>query len=236
MNEYETLRAYLKENILEMISGSSSGEGMSLPNYELFPEDYLLYAEQELEIVENDPSDIRSKINCILHLKRALDCQLDLFFYIFGFSKIINDRGLGFNKKIWFLQNTDVVRSKVIDRFNTLRNRVEHHYQIPKIEDIEIYYDFISSLISNIEMMISSLNSRSVMQISDLEDSRILNVEYFRIPNPKLMFYVIEDRKEIIKTEVEIDNFNEFTKYFRIFVLLSKRDIILSKKTIAEKL
>lgn len=47
------------------------------PKFEILPREYLSYAEGEI-----DRDSVVSRINCIGHLKRALECQVDIFLHV----------------------------------------------------------------------------------------------------------------------------------------------------------
>lgn len=35
-----------------------------------------------------------------------------------------------------------------------MRNRLEHHYEVPKIEDVEVYFDLVAAFVSVVESVI----------------------------------------------------------------------------------
>lgn len=57
-------------------------------------------------------------------------------------------------KKIDFLNNLGVFNSRVLVRLNTIRNRMEHKYEIPKITDIEMYFDLVSAFVAILQSLI----------------------------------------------------------------------------------
>ena len=42
-------------------------------------------------------------------------------------------------------------RSKSLKKLNQFRNRLEHHYEIPEIEDVEVYFDLVVAFVGLIE-------------------------------------------------------------------------------------
>jgi hypothetical protein len=209
------------------------GEFLNIPNYDLYPQDYLKFAEEELENMGKSDLGIRTKINCILHLKRALDCQLDVFFYALGFSDYLKGKNLGFNSKLRFLRDVGIINSRVIDRFNTLRNKIEHHYKIPAIEDIEVYYDLIHSLVSNIEMALFAISFQTIISFSRSSETPGFLIEYNIDELPRIIFE-IDEHEQIFQGEVSISELEEFTKVFKIYYLLCKRDLFLRENYILD--
>ena len=221
MEGYQKLKDFVESNIEILKSGMSSGSENEFPKYDLFPINYLTFAEEELNMIK-DPIQDREKINCILHLKRALDCQLDIFFFTLGFNEFLKRKNLGINNKLQFLQDVGVIKSRTIERFNKMRNKIEHHYHIPDIDDIEVYYDLISSLISNIEMIISSLYSEII--VNDIDEKYRVEIRYQANKVPSIC-YSINNCGEIFTYEVNIEEKQkEFTNIFKIYILLAKNN------------
>ncbi|GEN83610.1 hypothetical protein SLU01_19220 [Sporosarcina luteola] len=196
----------------------------ALPKFELFPADYLSFAEQELELVLKDPSNVRVKINCILHLKRALNCQLDIFFHIFGFTKYVQKNNLGLDKQLSFLKDTGIIKSRVINRFNKIRNKIEHQYRIPDIDDVEVYFDLISILNAQIENTIYISGTVSGMEDGILDDTDSIKIEFNRKPVPEISFKVTNDKGEYEDNADLETNREYFTKLFKVFIYLTKKE------------
>ncbi|MEH7711181.1 hypothetical protein [Bacillus velezensis] len=73
------LKNFLIENIDIMEPSGGSGTHLSYPEFDLTPRDFLEYAKIELQHSVNNPGSPIHIINCVSHLKRAIDCQLDVF-------------------------------------------------------------------------------------------------------------------------------------------------------------
>jgi hypothetical protein len=228
MEGYERLKEFLIKHIEKLKFRHGVGIENKLPDFDLFPMNYLIFAENELDMIEHPSSFVREKINCILHLKRALDCQLDLFFFTLGFSDYLKKKNLGINSKLQFLQSVGVIKSRTIARFNKMRNKIEHHYKIPDVEDVEVYFDLISALIANIEMTLASLYSKMVF--SDPDKNLKVKIQYNSESIPGI-YFEIHEHEQIYKYEVNIEkNLEEFMKIFKIYILLAKRDTIMSPR------
>src|SRR5207253_10026501 len=93
-------------------------------------------------------------INCLSHLKRAMDCQVDTFLHCYNLFKLFSNRNLGFGKKLDFLRATGVFNSKTLARLNTIRNRMEHRYELPTVQDIEVYYDLVAAFVAVLDRTI----------------------------------------------------------------------------------
>lgn len=72
LSDSQRLKNFIIENfgIIEIQSKEVTNR-LEFPDFELLPFDYLEYAEKELaDIKENNAK----KINCISHIKRAIEC------------------------------------------------------------------------------------------------------------------------------------------------------------------
>lgn len=82
----ERLRTILTENLASLEWDGASGQrGIERPKFELHPRDYLAFAEAELS-----KNTTVSLINCVSHLKRAAECEIDTFLHIFGLYELFS--------------------------------------------------------------------------------------------------------------------------------------------------
>lgn len=136
---------------LDELGGPGGTHGYpDFPKYDLYARDYLSYAEAELQSYTNT-KDHPSLINCISHLKRAADCQLDTFLAVLGLQRLLAKRNLGFDKRIEFLSACGIFQSRTLLRFNSMRNRMEHTYEVPVVADLEAYFDLVTAFVAVLE-------------------------------------------------------------------------------------
>src|SRR5438105_15457877 len=128
MSKSEQLRKIVLDNLDSLQGDGGSYSTNNPPDFELSAHDYLEFAEKELEV-----NTYHNLINCVGHLKRALDCQLDTFLHVFNLFDLFRKRNLKFEKKLEFLKAAGVFNSRSLARLNTIRNRMEHDYEIPKV-------------------------------------------------------------------------------------------------------
>jgi len=169
----DELRKILKDNFHRFVFQESNNHYVKLPTFDLYPRDYLGYAENGIT-----NGDTKKLIECVGHLKRAVDCQIDVYLSAFGFNKYFKKWKLGVDKKLDFLQTIGVFDSRTLTRLNTIRNRMEHRYEIPKIMDVEIYYDLVSAFISILEGGILLLRYENLIFANE-RDTRGRRVDIF---------------------------------------------------------
>jgi hypothetical protein len=241
MDRYDQLCAYLRENIEYLNLDGCTGGCPNYPSYDLYPIDYLKYAEAEINLYKDEKSD-RNLINCILHLRRALDCQMDIFLHVFNLLEIFKRHNLGITSKLTFLMDIDVLNSRVFNRFNLLRNKIEHSYQIPQVDDIEVYFDLISSLISNIELSILAITlHEEVIFCKGEADEKFQYDEYLTIGYvfnefPKINIHIGDREKDVLSFEVSAKDYEVFTKLFRVMFLMIRKGNFVSENIILDKL
>jgi hypothetical protein len=103
------------------------------------PVKYLAFARADLLEGKLD----RYRVNAYSNAKRALHCQVDI---------LIRALGAHHNKKIMYskfpgqidlLQKCGIVSPAILRRINALRNRLEHEYLIPTLEETETCLDVV---------------------------------------------------------------------------------------------
>ncbi|MBV6506254.1 MAG: hypothetical protein ILNGONEN_01827 [Syntrophorhabdaceae bacterium] len=232
----EKIKKYLIENLAKLESEGGSGTYPTLPSFDLCALDYISYAEDELKQHLSNNSN-RNLINCVLHLKRAIECQLDTFLHAYALYDLFKKRNLGLDKKLDFLKEIGVLSSRTLNRFNTLRNKLEHQYEVPKIADIELYFDLASSAVSIIESAILyAIDYERIFVTEEYghPNREVFCIEYdFKVPEIKIMWERSNGREELIASTADIE---EYAYFFKVFVLLRQRDAIVSDRYVLAKL
>lgn len=237
----ELLKQFIQDNLSNFQPSGDSGEGFSHPEFELYARDYIGFAEKEFEL-----QDERKLINCVAHLKRAMDCQLDTFLHVFGLAKVFEKRNLKFEKKLDFLKEIGVFSSRTLARLNTIRNRMEHSYEIPKVQDLEVYFDLVVAFVSVLErsILFAGSNERDFDIVNeDNENLDVQNREHayfyfiikYELEKPAILAKWQQDKEETLLI-AELDDIDEFAYFFRIFVLLHQREGFASDRYILSQL
>ena len=233
----EKIKKYLVENLVKLQSEGGSGTYPKFPSFDLYALDYLSYAEDALnQYLANH--DNKHLINCVSHLKRAVECQLDTFLHAYTLYDLFRKRNLGIDKKLDFMKEIGAFSSRTLSRLNTVRNKLEHQYEIPKISDIELYFDLASSAVSIIEnSILYALNSEIIFateQEYGHPDREVFYVEYdFKRPEIKIGWERSDGKEELTAS---IENIKEYAYFFRILILLRQRAALASDRYILAKL
>ncbi|MDQ8188553.1 hypothetical protein [Pelagicoccus sp. SDUM812002] len=195
------------------------------PDFDYYPYDYLDFAEANLQEWLSSKDDFQKEnllISCVSNLKRALDCQIDCFLFAWGILPIVRKRNLGIDSKLSFLHESGVFRSRTVGRFLAIRNRIEHDFQKPSIEDLEALHDLVVAIVSVLHGCINDLdNSDAYFPVLNKDGENIGKIE---------MRYIVEDGTWKVSWEIEgeaincpdaihidLKNPSNFAKAFRVW-------------------
>jgi hypothetical protein len=226
----EFLITHLKDLVVTMQPGNHK-----LPEFDLYARDYLRFAEMEL-----DRNDESSLINCVGHLKRAIDCQLDVFLHVYGLDKVFRKNNLKFDKKLDFLREIRVFSSRSLSRLNTIRNKMEHSYEIPKIQELEVYFDLAAAFVAVLEKTFIIAGDEVELEFWD-DDKEEFGTDWCGLKYDKeaLLFraqWVYTSRGESEEVTVSINERESFAYFFRVFMLLALRGGLASDDYILSQL
>lgn len=149
---------YLRSNLVDFERDHTSGGYPHLPKFQLTPRDFVSFAEQDLE-AENEQITSYQLVNATSNLKRAVDCQLDVLLSFLGLDELYRQKRLGVDRKLGFFKAAGVFNARSLEKLNKFRNRLEHHYEIPEVQDVDAYFDVVSAFVTIGENLVSNLMS-----------------------------------------------------------------------------
>lgn len=151
MTKKEALKTKILELIDHIASNGGTGSLGSVPVFDYYALDYLEFAELNLQS-QGSVSNIRARenelISCVSNLKRALDCQIECFLEWWNIRDDFRKRNLGLDTKLAFLAEAGLFTSRTINRFTLMRNKIEHDFRKPQIEDLEALYDLVTAFVA----------------------------------------------------------------------------------------
>jgi|SRR6185312_1475031 len=240
MSKSKQLHDFLSRCILGIsVDGSGGAVSPTYPQFELYASDYLEFAEKRLNNIEKYKDDVDELINCVAHLKRAVDCQLDTFLYCCNLHKTVTKNNLKFENKLDFLKDIGAFNSRSLNRLNTLRNKMEHNYETPKISDIELYYDLVSAFISFMQGLIYSFTHHENIEclISDEYGAGIFTSTFKREEPVRIeVSWHINQTKEKEELSASIEELKDFTYFFKIHILIMQMPTFTKSKHVLEKI
>jgi hypothetical protein len=238
LNEVERLHDFLIKNLDNLIVDGGSGSLPTLPHFDLYAQDYLTFAEVELQSYQNNTSQqdhVAHLINCVSHLKRAIDCQLDTFLHAYNLYDTFQKRNLKLEKKLDFLGAAGIFNSRSLTRLNTIRNKMEHTFNVPEIQEIEVYYDLITAFVAILQRTIIMTLNSEVWLYDGLDPYKV----YFQIKylfEKPIIIAKWQTDEEKVTLECGIEEFNEFTYFLKILFLLYQKESFASKEYVLSQL
>ena len=127
----------------------SVGSDINIPVYDISAEEFLAFAENEITSGTKE-----GFVNAISNLKRALDCEIDMFFECINLKRIFDKKNLKFEKKTQFLADIGLFPIRSINKLNLMRNKLEHEYKTPEISDLHTYYELVWGVVKIVDLYI----------------------------------------------------------------------------------
>lgn len=181
----KSIKLDFTQTVIEWSSGSSV-----VSSFELNPRDFLRFAKKDFK-----DKDDRDLINALTNCKRAIDCQIDTAFKVYGIGYdkinkaseiIVNICGESTTKlpfKLKLVEAINLAPAGLISKTRNLRNRLEHYYEKPSVAEvkdaIELSELFILSFESNLKIIEDNFTINSEVNYSTNEEkTEGLSVKY----------------------------------------------------------
>lgn len=161
--KFLTLLKETKINVTKAKFLAHGGQTGGCCKFDFSPKDFLRFAKEDLK----EKGD-RGIVNSLVNSKRAIDCQIDEAFQNCGINN--NDFNPNIKKFIsYFELNDDIpIKLKAIHALNlapsilisktrNLRNKLEHYYQKPSIEEAKEAVDIADLFIRSVDGRFKSL-------------------------------------------------------------------------------
>jgi hypothetical protein len=215
VDKVERLKSILLENLTSLEPDSFGWHPVSPPRFELQARDYLGFAEEEL-----DKANTAGLVNCVHHLKRAMDCQVDMYLDFLDLYEFVRRRNLKFEKKMDFIAAIGIYNARSLARLNSIRNRMEHDYEIPEIQDMQVYFDLVAAFISVLEL--ATMIPRDVHMAGKTEQGISgLELVYDRDSLSIKVKWQKEDHEELL-TVSAYDDITGFGYYLKTIYVLGR--------------
>lgn len=194
----------------------ATGFTLCIPRREIMPKEFLQFAFLDLQ----DKSK-KGKIGALANLKRAIDCQLDIFYEILKLEKIFCAKNLSFAHKTSLLSDIGMIQNKSINELNKIRNRMEHDYILPTEEDLEIYYDLTWNIIEIISLNMQIMSMNEVMMKVYNAGKEFCFSAMYDLDKSAIVFERFEcgtqDRDVIEVVLKKKEDYQEFVRAFRVY-------------------
>ena len=236
MDKIEHIIEFLTQHIEILEWSSGAGLDFDFPKFDLMPFDYLEFANSNFE-----ESNDEKLINCVGHLKKAIHCQVDTFFHVLGIGKLLEKKNLKFDQKLEAIETMGVFQSRSLKLLNRIRNKVEHSYIVPKIGDLQVYYELCDAFVSLLEATMMMIANHSEMEWIEENGNRgVKSAFVIRLDTKKtnLLFKLFDGTKdeEINIQPKDKETTIEFLKGLGILVLLYRFMNMVNSEFVKNKL
>lgn len=220
------IRDYFNHYIDVIDGGGGSGAEFELPVFELMPRDFVRFAENDLSEDMND----YQLVNATSNLKRAMDCNLDYLLSVLNLDTLYRTKRLGVDRKLGFFKHAGVFNGRSLEKLNKFRNRLEHHYEIPDVKDVDVYFDLIAAFVTIGESFISQIKSMSDVELCVvIDDPKALLVKSeIMLEQPAILLQLEQPSGEPLVFEVNLHASNKpSVEYILEFAYLLKLHTLL---------
>jgi hypothetical protein len=176
---------FLRSNFADLEHSGGGGANLRFPEFELMPQDYLDFAEEALLI----PTQA-NRINCITHLKRAIECQCETMLHVLNLQS--KGKNANFPRKLEWVSCLSLMPSRSLAELNRIRNKVEHDYAHADDTDLSVFFDLVAGFVASVEgalfMIASSIDTEWRENLDDISkrygsfgydfDSRSVKFQY----------------------------------------------------------
>lgn len=207
-------------------------------NFELFdfritPKEYLKFAKQDLK----DNSD-RGLINSLSNAKRSIDCLIDAT--LMGLHINIKDNipkeAIDFSNTILVGENKNIQPSQLklfcalgfapsflISEIRLLRNKIEHDYELPKIEDVKNAIDVAELLIETVSF--KGVNSFTMLISDTNNENRGIEIDTdFGYNEDKITHFSLNESNLPVSNNLYYNlNCNEIIYYYLLRAMITSR-------------
>jgi len=185
------LKAFLLRHWRDpVISTGGRGIGLDFPSFDFGPFDYLEFADKALA-----RKVASSRIDSVTHLKRAIECQMDVLIHVMHIPLGRTEQNFPF--KLCLIERMGIVRSSSLGRLNTIRNKVEHRFLRPNLQNLEVYFDLASAFVTAVDGYIFKLAATGVVEWQG--DSLFLHEGKPRVSIGTRASYSPEDRRAVFR-------------------------------------
>ncbi len=147
----------IKLDFTRLVLIPSGGSGGISSDFEIDSKDFLKFAKEDLH-----SDDERGIVNALSNAKRSIDCQIDEIFETLGVNYLDLPKSLeefvgyfGFKDDIPFklkvIQGLNIAPSLIISKARTLRNKLEHFYKRPELNEVREAIDVAELFIRSVE-------------------------------------------------------------------------------------
>lgn len=177
-------------------------------NENITPQTYIKFAIQDFESDQGN----RSNVNAFANAKRAVHFQTDIISKAFGIGCLPEKQRDNFPKKISFCEKCGIVGSRILNKFNKIRNKIEHEYYLPQNDEVENIIDVVKLFLAATARFISLFPTDIGVELEPKNDKNIPSFVGIDFPVNKGIIYLLPGTKNIDKSKINLKNVLQWQK------------------------
>ncbi len=166
------------------------------------PQIYLNFAIQDFESREGD----RSNVNAFANAKRAIHFQTDIISKAFGIEHLPKEFKDNFPKKIDFCEKCGIVGRRILNKFNKIRNKIEHDYYLPQRDEVENIIDVAELVLAATARFIYQFPEGIEFELAPKLKNTIPNIAGIEFPLNEGIIYLFPAIKDLDKSKIDFNN------------------------------
>lgn len=196
----ELLEFIERDDVYKTVS-SWNDSPATLP-FELTPQNFMSYAEKDL-----NEDDVRSRVNALGNIKRAIDCRLDSLIYLFGFYPKAKKENWSFISKTKILNNHKVIAPRILSKINKMRNKLEHDFKIPSHEEVEDALDIAHLFILYTDIFTQKTFSTLDFEVNNSNDNGFpwLSLNLY-MDEGMFLLKLIKGKEDSVTSEISVND------------------------------
>ena len=123
-----------------------------------------------------------------------------------------------------------LIPSRSLTKLNQIRNKVEHEYAVPEIDDLELYFDLVAGFVAALEGAIFMMASMTEMEFCPHSEDGASDVDLsiqYNSRKPSIES-TMRDGNTISVFTATPDDWESFIGTLRLFFLLARYAFIVS--------
>jgi hypothetical protein len=192
MESLDEIWAFLERDDLKF-EWTCSNKPFSVP-FELHSEDFMDFAKEDL-----GKTSLRSLVNAISNIKRAIDCRIFTLLYFFGIFNKAKKENWNFPKSADFISQTGVLAPNILKKINRKRNELEHDFKKPTYDDVIDYYDIASLFLKSTNQLLNKTYSDFGLTLGDYQHPHWLSMDFDYDKSIMIVRYIEENKTRRIE-------------------------------------
>jgi len=175
---------------------------------DITPQVFLEFAVQDFESNQGT----RSNVNAFANAKRAIHFQTDIISKAFGIGCLPQKHRDSFPKKIDFCDKCGIVGRRILNKYNKIRNNIEHEYYIPHGEEVENMIDIVELFLAATARFIALFPSDIEVELKPRQGRSIPSLAGIEFPVDQGIISLFPDIKEADRSKIDHSNMHQWQR------------------------